>query len=197
MEGQKARRWNDRRAFLFQGDSMMKISWIVALTLMASCAKPSLPPENTDSSTLLPDLRIKKIEYRQQNRQVIRRLSVYEPNLTALNYEFTVHIENIGNKRFEEPFYLSISGSLTDYQDYLFSRHVRLNDERRAIEPGNALPFIARITLDFPPPFTKMSHYPVRFYINTEGSTNSTGFPTVYIAERSYKNNFYELQIRL
>lgn len=32
---------------------------------------------------------------------------------------------------------------------------------------------------------SRLSHYPVRFYLNTEGPNNSTGYPTVFIAELS------------
>ena len=42
-----------------------------------------------------------------------------------------------------------------------------------------------------------LSRYPVRFYLNTEGPNNSTGYPTVFIAERSYRNNVLELQVKI
>jgi hypothetical protein len=169
---------------------------IVTVGLLA-CGTATTPKVVADPDAKLPDLRIKKIEYRQQHRQQITRRSVYEPNVALLAYELTILIENVGNKAVNEPFYVSYSGSLTEYQDHLFSRHFRLNNERHTIQPGTALPFIVPIVLDFPPPFSKIQHYPLRVYINTEGSANSTGFPTVYIAERSYDNNKYELQLKL
>lgn len=170
--------------------------WLAMGTLLGCSTVPRLD-EVTDPKVELPDLRIKKIEYRQQHRQQISRRSVYEPNVAALVYEFTVLIENVGNKEFNEPFYVSVSGSLTDYHDLQFSRHIRLNDERLTIQPGAARPFTMPVVLDFPPAFSKINQYPVRVYINTEGPANSTGFPTLFVAERSYKNNTYELQLRM
>lgn len=176
---------------------MKPLTLCVATLAVIACGTAPKFVEVTDPNVELPDLRIKKIEYRLQHRQQIARRSIYEPNVAALGYEFTIFIENVGNKELSEPFYLSVSGSLTDYHDLQFSRHIRLNDEHKTIQPGAVHPFIVPINLDFPPPFSKISQYPVRFYINTEGPANSTGFPTLFVAERSYKNNTYELEVKL
>ena len=176
---------------------MAKLKVVMVLVLILGCGTPSILRENTDALTPLPDLRIKKIEYRQEHRQQLLRRSNRDPTIAKLEYRFTLLIENTGDTTFAEPFYLSVSGSLGDFQDRYYSRHLRLNDEQQLIGPGQTIPFVVSISLDFPPPSTRMSHYPVRFYLNTEGSNNSTGYPTLYVAERSYKNNFYELQIRL
>ncbi len=176
---------------------MKSLALCIVTAGLLACGTATTPRGAVDPDAKLPDLRIKKIEYRQQHRQQISRRSTYEPNVAFLNYELTILIENVGNAAVSEPFYVSYSASLTEYQDHLFSRHLRLNDERHTIEPGAVQPFIVSIVLDFPPPFSKIQQYPLRLYINTEGSANSTGFPTVYIAERSYENNKYELQLKL
>jgi hypothetical protein len=176
---------------------MEKWKVVCLFGILLGCSRAPVLPDNTDSSIPLPDLRIQKIEYRQLHRQPLIRRSVRDPTLAKLEYEFTLLIENIGEKRMDEPFYVSVSGSLNDYQDYLYSRHIRLNDEQQSFEPGKIIPFVVPLVLDFPPLYTRMSHYPVRFYLNTEGPNNSTGYPTVFIAERSYRNNVLELQVKI
>lgn len=173
--------------------------WLIGIMCVLSlCCTGSSPlPDFSDVKDPLPDLRIKKVEYRAGHKQRLQRFSTRDPGTARLEYEFTLQIENIGNKEFNEPFYLSVSGSPTDFQENLYSRHLRLNDEHQTIAPGQVIRFVVPIVLDFPAVYQRLSHYPVRFYINTEGPQNSTGFPTLFVAERSYKNNFYELQIRL
>ncbi|HEY4612849.1 MAG TPA: hypothetical protein VII11_07700 [Bacteroidota bacterium] len=171
--------------------------FIAAVLLALGCAGTAQLPDYSNSANPLPDLHIKKIEYKIGNKQRLQRFTTRDPSTARLEYEFTLLVENIGNKAFQEPFYLSVSGSPTDYEDYLYSRHIRLNDENLIVEPGQVVRFVVPLVLDFPHIRARLSHYPVRFYLNTEGSQNSTGFPTLFIAERSYENNFYELQIRL
>jgi hypothetical protein len=177
----------------------MKItSPLVATVLILGCSTKFMLPDYSRHPDPLPDLRIKRIEYHPtQKQQVFRSPSGTAITLAKLSYEFTLIIENVGNKTLDQPFYVSISGSLTDYQEHLYSRHLRLNDEGQHLEPGHEVPFIVVVDLDFPPSRQTMSHYPIRFYINTEGPANSTGFPTLFIPERSYQNNTYELQVRL
>ncbi|MGH2568403.1 MAG: hypothetical protein ACRDGA_08695 [Bacteroidota bacterium] len=182
-------------------ETLTKALVVVVGAVVLSCGgAASLPEDNTDRSVLLPDLRIKRIEYRKQNKQLLnpmRSMTNISPAVVGMDYEFRLHFENVGERAFEEPFYLSVSGSLNEYQDYQYSRHLLLNNERQSIEPGQVVYFAVPLRLDFPPRLERISHYPVRFYINTEGINNSTGFPTLYREERSYRNNFYELQIRL
>lgn len=120
-----------------------------------------------------------------------------DPNLAKLEYEFTIQIENVGEKPINEPFYVSISGSMNDFQEHLYSRHILLNNEGQLLEPGKAIPFVVPLVLDFPPLYTRLAQYPVRFYINTEGPNDSTGYPTRFIEERSYRNNILELQVKI
>ncbi|MBM4168706.1 MAG: hypothetical protein FJ215_06065 [Ignavibacteria bacterium] len=172
---------------------------VIVCSLLLACGT-SVPPPTPyvpQPGELVPDFVIKKIEHRCLHRQQVLRRTLRDPVVAKLEYEFTIIIENIGDVPFDGPFYLSASGSLTDYQERLYSRHIRLNDERQVLEPGRVINFIAPISFDSPGYRDRVSHYPVRFYINTEGSSNSTGFPTLFVPERNYRNNFYELQIRL
>ncbi|HWP82964.1 MAG TPA: hypothetical protein VNN76_09960 [Bacteroidota bacterium] len=167
----------------------------VVVCLMLGCRTTADLPKPVNEEPL-PDLRIKKVEYRQLHRQQLIRRSPRDPVLAKLEYEFVLQIENIGQRNLQEPFYISVSRSLNDYQQYLYSHHIRINDEHRLLETGQVTRFVLRVDLDFPPPGTRLSHYPIRFYINTEGPENSTGYPTLRILERNYANNTFELQIR-
>lgn len=76
---------------------MKPLTLCVATLAVIACGTAPKFVEVTDPNVELPDLRIKKIEYRLQHRQQIARRSIYEPNVAALGYEFTIFIENVGN----------------------------------------------------------------------------------------------------
>lgn len=116
---------------------------------------------------------------------------------STIDYEFKILVENLGDAPMGEPFYFSVTGNTSDYQDRFYTYHIRVNDVGNVIQPGENLPFTIKIPIEPPPPNIRNYRYPIRFYLNTEGTNNTAGYPTNFIAERNYRNNIYELSMRI
>lgn len=139
-----------------------------------------------------PDLIIKKISYRPLGSAQRTRTRA---NTLQVQYEFQIRIENVGNAVFGEPFYISLTTQLEDYQTNQYSKHVLVNEGRTLIQPGLQQTFIVGADIDYPQP-PLPAFLPMRFYLNTEGLGTTTAFVIRNIAEHDYKNNVYELSLR-
>lgn len=170
------------------------MKWILLIScIFAGCFSSQSLPDLSDLSSPLPDLRIRKIEYRIMNQQMLAQRLIG----STIDYAFTIYVENIGDAQMAESFYFSVTGNTSDFQDHYYSHHVRVNELGIAIDPGKTHPFIIKVSIEPPPPNIRNYRYPIRFYLNTEGADNSAWFPTHYIAEKSRKNNYYELSMRI
>ena len=139
-----------------------------------------------------PDLTIKKISYRplgsaQRTRTRAQTMQV--------QYEFQIRVENVGNAVFGEPFYISLTTQIEDYQTNQYSKHVLVNEGRTLIQPGLQQTFIVGADIDYPQP-PLPAFLPMRFYLNTEGLGTTTAFVIRNVAEHDYQNNIYEISLR-
>jgi hypothetical protein len=185
--------FSDLNTRMHEGPMRNTITLLICLLNVGGCSTYRGSEMEHGITGPLPDLRIKKIEYQAMNRQqLVKRLRG-----ETLNYEFKVFVENLGDAPMSDVFYFSISGTTADFQDHLYTHHVRVNDVGNIINPGENVAFIIQINIEPPPPNIRNYRYPIRFYLNTEGTNNTVGYPTNFIAEKTYRNNYYELSMRI
>jgi hypothetical protein len=168
-----------------------RLSLCGLIILFLGCSSKPLRTFN-ENDPAKPDLAIKRISYRplgsaQRTRTRAQTLQV--------QYEFQIRVENVGNAVFGEPFYISMTTQLEDYQTNQYSKHVLVNEGRALIQPGLQQTFIVGADIDYPPP-PLPAFLPMRFYLNTEGLGTTTAFVIRNIAEHDYKNNVYEISLR-
>lgn len=171
------------------------IAPVLAIVLLLSSCGPSREAEKNheESKAPLPDLTIRKVAYQWLGSSL--RLGNTSRTSILMNVEFRVEVANVGGAAFESPFYLSISTSYSDYQNFVYSRHELLNEARTVILPGQHFPFIFRTDVDIPLQPVLMN-FPIRFYINTESMSQFPGFSAPRIQEIDYRNNVFEMSLR-
>jgi len=168
-----------RRLFLF-----------LLLILLGCSSKPIRTFSDDDPAK--PDLFIRKISYRPVGPAQGTRTRA---QTMQIQYEFLVSVENIGNAVFGEPFYISLTTLLEDYETHQYSKHVLVNEGRALIQPGLQQVFKVVADIDYPQP-PLPAFLPMRFYINTEGLGTTSAVPIRNIAEHNYRNNVYEISLR-
>lgn len=147
------------------------------------------------SSPLLPDLIIKKVSYRlppSTPNVVPQRGGVFQPT-----YEFQIQVENIGAAPFSEPFMISYSTNLIDFQNRIYSKQIQLNDTRMTIAPGKSLTFTLVSEVEIPRLSVGLTTLPMRFFLNYDWKSFSSRPETVAARESNYDNNEYELSMRI
>ncbi len=166
---------------------------ILLALLGGSCRSSAPPPNIIDEGNPLPDLVIKRIGFRILTtgpRLVPQRVEVL-----VVPYEFRVQVDNVGSSAFDKPFYVSFTTNVPDYQNYIYSRQELLNEGKTLILPRQSYTFVVSTEIEIPRGTS--GSIPVRFYINTEGNLNKLGFQVSRVEERNYKNNVFELSMRL
>lgn len=117
-----------------------------------------------EGSPSLPDLIIKKVSYGlppSAPAVIPQRGGVFQPT-----YEFQLQIQNIGNAPFSEPFLISFSTSLIDFQSVIYSKQERFNDTRMIIAPGKSMTFSMVSEVEIPRVTLGISTLPMRFFLN-------------------------------
>ncbi len=173
---------------------MMSSRWcslFLLLILLLGCSSKPIRTFSEDEPAK-PDLIIKKISYRPLGPAQRTRTSA---QTLQVPYEFLVYVENAGNAVFGEPFYISLTTMLDDYDTHQYSKHVLVNEGRALIQPGLQQTFIVGADIDYPQP-PLPAFLPMRFYLNTEGLGTTSAFLIRNVAEHDYKNNIYEISLR-
>ena len=167
---------------------------LVACSLVLGC-RSSMPSTSQADMRLLPDLIIKKVVYKQPTsspKVVLRRGGIYQPT-----YEFQFLIVNVGNAPFSEPFLISFTNNLIDFQSSIYSKQERFNETRSVIAPGKSLTFSMVSEVDIPIMTARVSTLPIRFLLNHDWKSQISRPETVGERELNYDNNTYELSMQL
>jgi hypothetical protein len=169
---------------------------LILAWLNVSCRSADVPAKRAeDSSTLLPDLIIKKVTYRlppSVPNVVPQRGGVFQPT-----YEFLIQVENIGTAPFAEPFLISYSTNLIDFQNHMYSKQVQFNETRMVIAPGKSLTFSLISEVEIPRISVGLTTLPMRFLLNYDWKSYTSRPQTVGVRESNYDNNSYELSLRI
>ncbi|MEP0822672.1 MAG: hypothetical protein HRF44_07465 [Ignavibacterium sp.] len=163
---------------------------IAALILSACSGKPlrTFSPDDP----LQPDLYIKRVTYRALGSAQGTRTRATS---LQIRYEFRIQVGNIGNAAFGEPFTISLTTQLNDYETHQYGKHVLVNEAPVLIQPGQDQTFVLTVDIEYPrPPIP--AFLPMRIYLNTEGLQTTTALTLRKIPEHDYRNNVYELSLR-
>lgn len=176
---------------------MVKALFIMASSLLIFGCRASTPTTKAadPSAPLLPDLIIKRVTYRlppSAPNVVPQRGGVFHPT-----YEFQIQVENIGAVPFSEPFMISYSTNLIDFQNRIYTKQAQFNDTRMTIAPGKSLTFTLVSEVEIPRLSVGLTTLPMRFFLNYDWKSFSTRPETVGARESNYDNNLYELSMRI
>lgn len=160
-----------------------------------ACRSSETTVKPPDDSPPLPDLIIKKVTYRlppTAPTRIPERGGVFQPT-----YEIQLQIDNIGNAPFSEPFMISYSTNLIDFQSVIYSKQERFNDTRMIIAPGKSMTFSMVSEVEIPLSTVSLSTLPMRFLLNYDWKSYMSRPETVSLRESNYDNNSYELSMRI
>ncbi|GJQ21343.1 MAG: hypothetical protein HBSIN02_16980 [Bacteroidia bacterium] len=172
--------------------SMIRLHSLVIVTMILSaCSGRPLRTFSPDDP-LQPDLYVKRVTYRALGPTQGTRTRATS---LQIRYEFRIQVGNIGNAGFAEPFTISLTTQLNDYETHQYGKHVLVNEALAPIQPGQDQTFVLTADIEYPrPPFP--AFLPMRIYLNTEGLQTTTALTIRKIPEHDYRNNVYELSLR-
>lgn len=195
-QDQRKRRQNKPPLAFLLSRQCTSVALLFGALIHSSCSTTEPPAKPSLSAEIhLPDLVIKRVSY---------RFPPSAPRITPLiggiiepTYEFLIQVENIGNAPFAEPFMISYTTNILDFQNLIFSRQERFNEERTIIAPGKSRTFSLITPVQIHRSTMRLTTLPIRFLINYDWRSYSSRPQTGPPRELNYDNNSFELSMRV